>query len=91
MNQYDSSMACGAPVITSNSTSLPEVAGDAAILVDPIDARELGEAMVRVLSDVKLRESLRAKGFERVKQFTWERTARSTLKVYRELCSMNPA
>ena len=84
-------MACGAPVITSNTTSLPGVAGDAAILVNPFDARELGEAMVRVLSDVKLRESLRARGFERAKHFTWERTAQRTLEVYRELCAMNPA
>jgi len=80
-------MACGSPVITSNTTSLPEVAGDAAILVNPLDAHELGEAMVRVLSDEKLREALKAKGFERVKQFTWERTARRTLEVYRELCA----
>ncbi len=79
-------MACGAPVITSNTTSLPEVAGDAAILVDPLDARELGEAMVRVLSDEKLREALREKGFERVKHFTWEQAARRTMEVYREVC-----
>ena len=76
-------MACGAPVIMSNTTSLPEVAGDAAILVSSLDAGELGEAMVRVLSDDKLREGLRTKGYERVKQFTWERAARRTMEIYR--------
>jgi len=83
-------MACGAPVITSNTTSLPEVAGDAALVVSSLDARELGEAMVRVLSDEKLREGLRTKGFDRVKQFTWERGARRTMEIYRELCSTKP-
>ncbi len=83
-------MACGAPVVTSNTTSIPEVAGDAAIFVNPLDARELGEAMVRVLSNKQLREGLRAKGFERVKQFTWERAARRTVEVYGEVCSTNP-
>src|SRR5947208_2754067 len=80
-------MACGAPVITSNTTSLPEVAGDAAILINPLNAGELGEAIVRVLSDEKLREGLRARGLERVKQFTWERAARHTMEVYREVCA----
>ncbi|MEW6544048.1 MAG: glycosyltransferase family 1 protein [Nitrospirota bacterium] len=80
-------MACGAPVITANRTSLPEVAGDAAILVDPEDAGQLGEAIVQVVEDPALRASLKAKGFDRVKQFTWERTARRTLALYQELCS----
>lgn len=79
-------MACGAPVVTSNRTSLPEVAGEAALLVNPENDEELAEAMVRVLRDTPLRESLRAKGFERAKQFTWERAARQTLGVYREVC-----
>jgi glycosyltransferase involved in cell wall biosynthesis len=83
-------MACGAPVITSNTTSLPEVAGDAAILVDPLNAGELGVAMVRVLSDEKLRRALKEKGLERVKQFTWERAARRTMDVYREVCAQKP-
>jgi glycosyltransferase involved in cell wall biosynthesis len=78
-------MACGTPVITSNTTSLPEVAGDAAILINPLDDKELGEAMVQVLSDQKLAEDLRTKGFARVKQFTWERAARRTMEVYREV------
>jgi glycosyltransferase involved in cell wall biosynthesis len=79
-------MACGAPVITSATTSLPEVAGDAAVLIDPHSPEQLAEALVHVLTDRALRETLRAKGFERAKQFTWERAARSTLAVYREVC-----
>jgi glycosyltransferase involved in cell wall biosynthesis len=79
-------MACGAPVITSNRTALPEVAGDAAVLVNPEDAEELAEAIIRVLEDSALRDSLRAKGFERVKQFSWERAAHQTMAVYREVC-----
>lgn len=79
-------MACGVPVITSNRTALPEVAGDAALLVDPENDEELGEAMIRVLYDASLRESLCKKGFERAKQFTWERAAKQTLDVYKELC-----
>jgi len=79
-------MACGVPVVTSDRTALPEVAGDAALLVNPDDDDELAGAMVRILRDASLRESLRAKGFERAKQFTWERAARQTLAVYREAC-----
>ncbi len=84
-------MACGAPVITSNRTALPEVAGDAAVLVDPEDAEQLGEAIVRVLEDRTLRATLRAKGFERAKRFTWEKAARQTLALYRELCQEREA
>jgi glycosyltransferase involved in cell wall biosynthesis len=80
-------MACGAPVVTSNRTSLPEVAGDAALLVNPESDEQLAEAMVKILSDASLRESLRKKGFERAKQFTWERAAKQTLEVYKEVCS----
>jgi glycosyltransferase involved in cell wall biosynthesis len=79
-------MACGAPVVTSNRSSLPEVAGDAALLVNPESDEELAEAMARILRDASLRESLRRKGFERAKQFTWERAARQTLEVYRKCC-----
>lgn len=79
-------MACGAPVITSNCTALPEVAGDAAVLVNPDDEAELGERLVEVLGSPATRESLRAKGFDRARQFTWERAARQTLAVYREMC-----
>ena len=80
-------MACGAPVVTSNSTALAEVAGDAAVLANPQDARALGEAMIRVLEDEPLRASLKVKGFARAKQFSWEQAARQTLALYQDLCS----
>ena len=79
-------MACGTPVIASDTTALPEVAGDAAILVNPEDPAELAQAMVRVLEDSNLRQALRTRGFERARLFSWERAARQTLSVYREVC-----
>jgi glycosyltransferase involved in cell wall biosynthesis len=77
-------MACGVPVITSNTSSLPEVVGDAAITVAPHDVEGLAAAMRRVLEDQTLREDMRQKGLERVRSFSWEKTARQTLKVYEE-------
>lgn len=79
--------AAGVPVITSNSTSLPEVAGDAALLVDPLNTEEIRAAMERVLEDAALMESLKHKGFDRAKQFTWSACANSTLDVYRNTLS----
>lgn len=78
-------MACGTPVITSNRSSLPEVAGDAAILVNPEDEEELARAIMRLITDDSLRDSLRKRGLERAKLFTWEDTARKTLKVFDEV------
>ena len=75
-------MACGTPVITSNTTSLPEVAGDAAFLVDPTDPDELCEAMSIILSDRSLREELKAKGLMRAAEFSWKRCAEQTAEVY---------
>jgi len=80
-------MACGCPVLTSNISSMPEVAGDAAILVDPYSLEEIMSAIEKVLSDERLRVSLRQKGLERVKHFSWEKAARETLQVYRETCA----
>ena len=76
-------MACGTPVVASNSTSIPEVAGDAAVLVDPTNVHALAEAMRSVLTDVDLQTSLRAKGSARIRQFTWQRAAETTEAVYR--------
>jgi alpha-1,3-rhamnosyl/mannosyltransferase len=76
-------MACGTPVVTSNLASLPEVTGDAALLIDPTDVPALAEALVRVWRDAGLRADLRARGLARAREFTWERTARLTLDVYR--------
>ena len=78
-------MACGTPVITANTTSLPEVVGDAAVQVDPLDVEALAGAMARVTGDAGLRAELRARGLERAGQFTWEKTARATLQVYRQV------
>ncbi len=78
-------MACGAPVITSNTTSLPAVVGDAALLVDPHKNGELSHAITRVLEDRALQEELRLKGYARARQFTWAESARKMLAVYRQL------
>ena len=69
-------MACGAPVVTSDASSLPEVAGDAAVYFDPRDTDAIVDAMRRALMDAALRTALRAKGFVQVKKFSWERAAR---------------
>ena len=79
-------MACGAPVITSRTTALGEVAGDAALLIDPAKAAELAEAMVAILENESLGDSLKAKGLDRIKRYTWKRAATETLMLYRELC-----
>lgn len=80
-------MACGAPVVASEVSSIPEVVGDAAVLADPFSERDLAKAIRRVLSDDSLREELRQKGIERAAQFTWAKAARETLQVYRSLLS----
>jgi glycosyltransferase involved in cell wall biosynthesis len=78
-------MACGAPVITGSESALPEVAGDAAIYVNPRDPEQLGVELERLVSDRELQEQLRNKGFERVKLFTWDRAAQGTLALYRDM------
>ena len=77
-------------MLTSNSTALAEVAGDAAMLADPQDARALGEAMIRTLEDESLRATMKIKGFARAKQFSWENAAAKTVALYRELCAQKP-
>lgn len=78
-------MACGTPVITSNRSACPEVAGGAALLVDPEDPEKISDAIERVLSDASLREQLRAAGLKRAREFSWKATAAQTLAVYQEL------
>jgi len=78
-------MSCGTPVITSNISSMPEVAGDAALLVNPYDVDALMEAMQKILTNEKLRELLVMKGFERVKRYSWKRCAKQTLEVFNML------
>ena len=75
-------MACGCPSIVSNTTSLPEVTGDAALAVDPTDATALADAMAELLTNERKRNELRECGLERAREFSWERTARETLRVY---------
>ena len=75
-------MASGAPVVCSNASSLPEVAGDAALMVNPEDAGAFARAVERVLADPDLRRDLRARGLLRAAEFTWERTARQTMEAY---------
>lgn len=74
-------MACGTPVVCSNAASLPEVAGEAALLVDPTDIEALARAMARVLHDEELRASLRERGFAQAKKFSWRRCATETLHI----------
>jgi len=78
-------MACGVPVVTSNTSSLPEVAGSAAIMVDPLSTEEIAGAIMRLVEDAPLRGQLIAKGFVRASELTWRRTAASTLLVYEQL------
>jgi glycosyltransferase involved in cell wall biosynthesis len=76
--------AAGTPVVASNTTSIPEVAGNAACLADPTNPEALALAIQRVIQFPKLRKTLIAKGFQRVNRFTWEKTALKTVEVYRE-------
>lgn len=78
-------MACGTPVISSAASSLPEVAGDAALLVDPNSLDEMTDALTRVLTDEALRALLRARGLAQAARFTWAETARQTADIYRAM------
>ena len=77
-------MACGTPVVTSNVSSLPEVVGDAAVLVDPHDGEAIAAGLSRILDDTVFANALREKGRIRAKKFNWEDSARKTLAGYRE-------
>ena len=80
-------MASGTPTITSNVTSLPEVAGGAAILVDVMDAKGYADAMQRVIDDKKLAASLKKKSLRKAKDFSWKKAAEQTIKAYEMLGS----
>ncbi|GKS59002.1 hypothetical protein YTPLAS18_25290 [Nitrospira sp.] len=75
-------MACGCPVVASNASSLPEVVGDAGVLVDPLDATGLTRAMAALLEDQAMRIFFRARGLVQARQFAWDRTAREMVGVY---------
>jgi glycosyltransferase involved in cell wall biosynthesis len=78
-------MASGTPVVTSNVSSLPEVAGEAAVLVDPYDVDSIAEGLRRVLSDPALAAELGRKGQERAREFSWERSVARTRQLYQEI------
>lgn len=78
-------MSFGCPIVTSNTSSLPEVAGDAALLVNPDEAIAIAEAMRKIISDQQLRDELIQRGIIRSKLYSWEKTAEATLKAYKTL------
>jgi glycosyltransferase involved in cell wall biosynthesis len=78
-------MASGTPVITSNVSSLPEVVGDAALLIDPYDPGAIADAMRRVLTEEGLASEMRIRGFMRVRHFSWERSIRRVREIYDEV------
>ncbi|MHC1589435.1 MAG: glycosyltransferase family 4 protein, partial [Candidatus Hecatellaceae archaeon] len=78
-------MACGCPVVSSNASSMPEILGDAALLVNPYDVEGWRQALDQVLSSDRLRSRLSGLGLSRAKNFTWEKTAKQTLEVYMEV------
>lgn len=78
-------MTLGAPVITSNTSSLPEVAGDAALLINPNDSRQLAETILQVINNSNLRNQLIEKGHAQAKLFSWQRTAKDTIQAYQSL------
>jgi glycosyltransferase involved in cell wall biosynthesis len=77
-------MACGTPVVTASTSSLPEVVGDAGLIVDPLDVEGLREAIRRVLDDGALRQEMRERGLQRARGFSWSKAAQETVQVYRQ-------
>lgn len=80
-------MRCGVPVITSNTSSMPEVAGDAAELVDPANPSQIVNAISKILTNTQHRDELISKGYDRASKFSWMEMAHNYLKLYREVCS----
>ncbi|TAK31803.1 MAG: glycosyltransferase family 1 protein, partial [Chloroflexota bacterium] len=80
-------MACGVPPIASNVHALPEIVGQAGLLVDPLNVDDIAQAMVRMIGEPGLRDRLKAEGLSRAKLFSWERSARATLAVYERVCA----
>jgi glycosyltransferase involved in cell wall biosynthesis len=80
-------MACGVPIITSNTSSLPEVVGNAGIMVDPNDIESLSEEMYKVLNDKELKHRMSRDGLKRSKMFTWEKTMNDVIEIYNEVLS----
>lgn len=82
------SMACGTPVVTSNVSSLPEVAGDAALMVNPYDVEAITHAVGQILENSQLRDTLIKRGFEQASKFTWENSAKQLQKIYTDVLAM---
>lgn len=80
-------MSCGTPVVTSNISSMPEIVGDAGLLVDPYNVRQLANAILRIVDDDDYRRSMQERGLQRAAQFSWEKTARKTINVYLLVCT----
>jgi glycosyltransferase involved in cell wall biosynthesis len=78
-------MACGTPVITSNTTSLPEVVGDAGIMIDPADINKLSQEIYGVLTDKDLQKDMSKKGLKRARMFNWDKSAYKTLEIYEKM------
>jgi len=78
-------MQCGTPVVISNAGSLPEIAGDAALIIDPDDPRAIGETLEKICNDKALQNGLKEKGLKRSAEFSWENTARELTFLFRRL------
>ena len=78
-------MACGTPVVTSNVSSLPEIAGDAALLVDPYDPLSIADGITRAVTDESVRQELSRRGLARARQFSWEQSVAATHRIYMEV------
>lgn len=75
-------LSCGTPVVTSNISSMPEILGDAGLLVDPYNVSQLADAILRIVDNDDFRRSMQERGLQRAAQFSWEKTARKTINVY---------
>jgi glycosyltransferase involved in cell wall biosynthesis len=82
-------MACGVPVITSNTSSMPEVGGKAALFIDPFNPEDIAAAMHRLLNDQTLRQQLIKDGFENTAKFSWSKMATDVLSIYQELSTLS--
>jgi glycosyltransferase involved in cell wall biosynthesis len=79
-------MACGTPIIASNTSCIPEIVGDAGVLVNPYNVEEVASALLNLAEDPELKAELSSKGIQRAGRFKWEHTIRKTIEVYRRCC-----
>ena len=84
-------MACGVPVITSNTSSMPEIAGNAALLVDPYSTEEITAAMIKVYKNDILKKSMIKSGLTRAARFSWKSMAENVLNIYQETLGLQLA